>query len=110
MSRSWGVVTGIEERKRLPTGAALLGPERPLLILAIDIGAPGARGHGMADISKFSIVTYERKPGQWRAAITPIRRSGPSPHTGTVNSIVTPDDYASEKDAQSTAEKMIKGL
>jgi hypothetical protein len=24
----------------------------------------------MADISKFSIVTYERKPGQWRAAIT----------------------------------------
>ena len=24
----------------------------------------------MADISKFSIVTNERKPGQWRAAIT----------------------------------------
>jgi hypothetical protein len=24
----------------------------------------------MADISEFSIVTYERKPGCWRAAIT----------------------------------------
>src|SRR5450755_4929362 len=29
----------------------------------------------MADISQYSIVTYERKPGHWRAAITPIRRS-----------------------------------
>jgi len=24
----------------------------------------------MADISEFSIVTYERKPGCWRAAVT----------------------------------------
>jgi hypothetical protein len=64
----------------------------------------------MADISKFSIVTYERKPGQWRAAITPIRGSGPLPQTGTVQSIVTPDDFASEVDAQSTAEKIIKAL
>ena len=24
----------------------------------------------MADISEYSIVTYERKPGHWRAAIT----------------------------------------
>jgi hypothetical protein len=29
----------------------------------------------MADISQYSIVTYERRPGHWRAAITPIRRS-----------------------------------
>ena len=64
----------------------------------------------MADISKYSIVTYERKPGQWRAAITPLRRSGPAPQTGTVQGIVTPDDHASEVEAQATAEKMIKGL
>jgi hypothetical protein len=64
----------------------------------------------MADISKFSIVTYERKPGQWRAAITPIRRSVSSPQTATVLSIVTPHDLASEVDAQSTAEKIIKKL
>jgi hypothetical protein len=64
----------------------------------------------MADISKFSIVTYERKPGHWRAAITPIRRAGPLPHTGTVLSIVTPVDFVSEVDAQSSAEKIIKAL
>ncbi|XSC43319.1 hypothetical protein ACF1BQ_004875 [Bradyrhizobium sp. RDT10] len=64
----------------------------------------------MADISKFSIVTYERKPGQWRAAITPIRRSVSSTQTGTVLSIVTPEDLASDVDAQSTAEKIIKKL
>jgi hypothetical protein len=64
----------------------------------------------MADISKFSIVTYERKPGQWRAAINPIRRSASSTQTRTVLSIVTPEDLASEVDAQSTAEKIIKKL
>jgi hypothetical protein len=64
----------------------------------------------MADISKFSIVTYERKPGQWRAAITPIRRSGSSMQGGTVLSVVTPDDFASEADAQLAAEKIIRTL
>jgi hypothetical protein len=78
--------------------------------VAIDIVALWARVLSMADISKFSIVTYERKPGQWRAAITPIRRSVSSTQTGTVLSIVTPEDLASEVDAQSTAEKIIKKL
>jgi len=65
----------------------------------------------MADISKFSIVTYERKPGQWRAAITPVPRSTSSTQGGTtVLSIVTPDDLASEVDAQSEAEKIIRKL
>ena len=64
----------------------------------------------MADISKYSIVTYERKPGQWRAAITPILRSVSSTQTGTVLSIVTPEDLASEVDAQATAKKIIKKL
>ena len=65
----------------------------------------------MADISKFSIVTYERKPGQWRAAITPIRHSTSSTQAGaTVQSIVTPDDLASEADAQSEAEKIVRKL
>jgi hypothetical protein len=64
----------------------------------------------MADISKFSIVTYERKPGQWRAAITPIQRSGSSTQRGTVHSVVTPDDFASEAEAQLAAETIIKKL
>ena len=64
----------------------------------------------MADITKFSIVTYERKPGQWRAAVTPVQRSGSSAPGATVLSIITPDDFASEAGAQSEAEKIIKRL
>jgi len=64
----------------------------------------------MADISQYSIVTYERKPGHWRAAIIPIRRSGTVTHSKTITSIVTPDDFESEPDAQFAAEKMIRKL
>jgi len=64
----------------------------------------------MADISKFSIVTYERKPGQWRAAITPIARSGSSSQGATVLSVVTPDDSASEADALLAAQQTIRKL
>jgi hypothetical protein len=63
----------------------------------------------MADISQYLIVTYERRPGHWRAAMT--RKV--TPRTGdrvTVRSIVTPDDYASEPDAQFAAEKIIRKL
>jgi hypothetical protein len=60
----------------------------------------------MADISKFSIVTYERKPGHWRAAITRKVRAG-IVVGGDKRSIVTPDEYASESEAQVAAEKLI---
>jgi hypothetical protein len=64
----------------------------------------------MTDISKFSIVTYERKPGHWRAAIT-RRSSAASPVRGdTVLSVVTPDDYASESEAELAAQKLIRRL
>jgi len=61
----------------------------------------------MADISEFSIVTYERKPGYWRAAITRKALAGSVVQGDKVRSVVTPDDYASEPDAQFAAEKMI---
>jgi hypothetical protein len=68
----------------------------------------------MADIFKFSIVTYERKPGCWRAAITPKVGSGGVGSGGVggkkVRSIVTPDDYPSEADAWFAAQKLIKKL
>jgi hypothetical protein len=64
----------------------------------------------MAELSLFSIVTYERKPGHWRAAITPIRRSGTVIQGKTTSSIVTPDDFSSEADATFAAEKMIRKL
>ena len=49
----------------------------------------------MADISDFSIVTFLRKPGHWRAAIFPKARIK-SAGGETVLSVVTPDDFASE--------------
>ena len=64
----------------------------------------------MAELSQFSIVTYERRPGHWRAAITPIRRSGTIIQGKTTSSVVTPDDFASEPDAKVAAEKMIRAL
>jgi hypothetical protein len=64
----------------------------------------------MADISQFSIVTYERRPGYWRAAITPNRQSGSFIRGKTTSSIVTPDDSASEFDANFAAEKIIRKL
>ena len=63
----------------------------------------------MADISDFSIVTYERKPGHWRAAFT--RRDGAGTVVGKdVRSVVTPDDYGSESAAELAAEKLIRKL
>ena len=63
----------------------------------------------MADISKFSIVTYERKPGCWRAAISPKVSSG-GVGGEKVRSVVTPDDYPSEADAWLAAQKLIRKL
>jgi hypothetical protein len=64
----------------------------------------------MAELSQFSIVTYERRPGHWRAAITPIRRSGTFIQGKTISSFVTPDDSVSESDAKFAAEKIIRKL
>ena len=63
----------------------------------------------MASITQFSIVTYERKPGLWRAAITPIRPSGVV-RGRTVTSIITPSDYLSEPAAEFAAHKIILKL
>jgi hypothetical protein len=67
-------------------------------------------GDAMAALSLFSIVAYERKLGHWRAAITPIRRSGTVIQGRTTSSIVTPDDFSPEADATFAAEKMILKL
>jgi hypothetical protein len=64
----------------------------------------------MADISEFSIVTYERKPGHWRAAITRKASAGMVVGGDKVRSVVTPDDYVSESDALFAAQKLIRKL
>jgi hypothetical protein len=64
----------------------------------------------MADISEFSIVTYERKPGCWRAAVTRKGSAGMVVGGDKVRSVVTPNDYASESDAQLAAQNLIRKL
>ena len=64
----------------------------------------------MSEDLGFSITTYERKPGQWRAAITRKVRAGIVVGGDKVRSIVTPDEYASESEAQVAAEKLISKL
>jgi hypothetical protein len=64
----------------------------------------------MADISRFSIVTYERKTGHWRAAFTRKARTGSVIDAAKVLSVVTPEDYASESEARVAAEKLIRRL
>jgi hypothetical protein len=63
----------------------------------------------MANVSEFSIVTYLRKPGHWRAAIISNVRIG-SVGGKRVRSVVTPHDFASESEAQLAAEKLIRRL
>jgi hypothetical protein len=63
----------------------------------------------MAHISDYSIVTYERKPGHWRAAVT-LKAGLGMVRGDQVRSVVTPVDYASEADAQFAAEKFIRKL
>jgi hypothetical protein len=64
----------------------------------------------MAHISEYSIVTYERKPGAWRAAVSPklLDKSGAAGKT--VHSTVTPDDSASEPGAKLAATQLIQKL
>jgi hypothetical protein len=45
----------------------------------------------MADISEFSLVTYERRPGCWRAAVTRNGSVGKVVGGDMVRSVVTPD-------------------
>ncbi|HEV7510215.1 MAG TPA: hypothetical protein VGO27_00860 [Candidatus Acidoferrum sp.] len=63
----------------------------------------------MANVSEFSVVTYLRKPGHWRAAVTRKARIG-SVGGATVLSTVTPEDCASEAEAQLAAEQLIRKL
>jgi hypothetical protein len=67
-------------------------------------------GGDMAHKSQFSIVTYQRSLGHWRAAISPYAHSGIFVLGRAAVSFITPDDYASEPDAVFAAEKIIQAL
>ncbi len=55
-------------------------------------------------------MAYERRPGHWRAAVTPVRQSSTAIRGKTISSVVTPDDHASESDANLAAEKIVRKL
>ena len=64
----------------------------------------------MVGIFEYLIVTYEREPGHWRAAVSPKvidRRGAPGK---TVFSTVTPDDSPSEAEAKFAAQQLIRKL
>jgi hypothetical protein len=64
----------------------------------------------MANISEYSIVACQRKPGHWRAAVFRKIRFGIVADGATVVSIVTPNDSASESEAKLEAERLINKL
>jgi hypothetical protein len=64
----------------------------------------------MAQISDYTIVTYERKPDHWREAIILKGRIGIADRGNQVRSIITPNDSATEADANFAAEQLIRGL
>jgi hypothetical protein len=76
----------------------------------IDISRQQARVCLTAHISEYSIITYERKPGHWRAAVSPkvLDRSGAPGKP--VHSTVTPDDSVSESEAKFAATQLIRKL
>ena len=59
----------------------------------------------MANPAKFEVVTYQRKPGIWRASITP---KGMTVSGKITRSVVTPDDCSSEDEARKAASRVIK--
>lgn len=63
----------------------------------------------MADVSLFSILTFQRRPGLWRASISPKVSAGPA-IKGTMLGFVTEDDCDSEEAAETAAKRAIKKL
>jgi hypothetical protein len=64
----------------------------------------------MAQISEYSIIAYQRKPGSWRAAFVRKVLTENVVRGETVLSSVTPVDYASEEEAMLAAEQAIRKL
>jgi hypothetical protein len=68
--------------------------------------AQRATGLGIQNIQALT----SPKPGCWRAAITRKVRSRDVVGGDKVQSVVTPDDYASESEAELAAQKLIRKL
>ena len=64
----------------------------------------------MAKASDYRITTFQRKPGQWRANITPIVPTATITRGAALLGFVTSEDSSSEEDAVIAAGRAIKEL
>ena len=64
----------------------------------------------MADLSHYSILTFQRRPGLWRASISPKVVAGSTIKGQTMIGFVTEDDCDSEEAAETAAKRAIKKL
>jgi hypothetical protein len=64
----------------------------------------------MADQSQFSILTFQRRPGHWRAAISRKDRTAINMGGVMLKSFVTSEDFESEQEAEKSAQKAIRQI
>ena len=64
----------------------------------------------MAKPSDYRVVTFQRKPGQWRANITPIVQPVTITRGATLLGFVTSEDSKSEAGAVIAADRAIREL
>jgi hypothetical protein len=64
----------------------------------------------MAKASDYRILTFQRKPGQWRANVTPIVQPAMATRGATLLGFVTSEDSSTEEAAVLAANRAIKAL
>ncbi|MDB5519673.1 MAG: hypothetical protein JWQ17_6431 [Tardiphaga sp.] len=64
----------------------------------------------MAKASDYKIVAFQRKPGYWRANVTPLLQPAATRLGTTILGFVTSQDCSSEEAAVVAANKAIKEL
>ena len=64
----------------------------------------------MAKASDYKIITFQRKPGQWRANVTPLVQPAAVTKGATLLGFVTTEDSNSEEAAVIAANRAIKAL
>jgi ABC-type sugar transport system substrate-binding protein len=61
--------------------------------------ASGTKGSQMAQSSDYRIITFQRKPGYWRASIAPIVQPAAPTRGATILGFVTTEESSSEEAA-----------
>jgi hypothetical protein len=64
----------------------------------------------MAKTSDYRIVTFQRKPGRWRANVTPIVQPAAARQGTSILGFVTEEDSDSEESAAIAADRAIRKL